>query len=197
MQLDEEKRGFSFNKGPLDMRMDRSQKQTAYDIVNTYSEAELGQVFRDYGEERNWRLIARAIVKARYRKPIQTNEELSALVIQAAKRKRSKIHPATLVFQALRIVVNHELESIEKGVKAATKLLSPSNRMGVLSFHRLEDRLVKNIFKIASKPIESIAKNHYLPLLKLLTKSPLVPSLQERFANRRSRSAKLRFAEKI
>ncbi|NGX50885.1 MAG: Ribosomal RNA small subunit methyltransferase H [Chlamydiae bacterium] len=193
MQLDEKERGFSFMKeGPLDMRMDPSSDLTAREIINRWSEVDLAKLFRDY-EERRWKQAARAIVRARRKKEIETTSELAAILSESIGRTRKKLHPATLVFQALRITVNQELASIEEGVREAVNLLKPGGRIGVLSFHRLEDRIVKNIFRSLSKPLKEMRA----PLLKLLSKKPLIPSLQECRENRRARSAKLRLAERV
>ena len=201
MQLDEEKRGFSFlREGPLDMRMDPSTGITAKEIVNKWSEKDLANLFREYGEERRWRQAARAIVEARRKKPIETTTELAEILSQSIGRSKKKLHPATLVFQALRICVNRELDSIEEGVKSAIQILAPGGRIGVLAFHRLEDRIVKNLFRTASKPIRKMIEmkeTHIYPMLKLLTKKPLIPTFQESRTNRRARSAKLRVAERI
>ena len=201
MQLDEEKRGFSFlREGPLDMRMDPTTLMTAKEIVNQWSEKELANLFRTYGEEKRYRQAAKAIIEARRKKPIETTAQLAAILSDAIGRSKKKLHPATLVFQALRISVNKELESVEEGVKKAIDLLAPGGRMGVLSFHRLEDRIVKNLFRSASRPFKQIVgmkETHILPMLKLLTKKPLIPTFQESRSNRRARSAKLRVAERI
>lgn len=182
-----------FFKGGFDMRMDPSTGMTAKEIVNQWSEKELGKLFQEYGEERQWRQAARAIVEARRKKKIETTTELAEILSNGMGRSKKKLHPATLVFQALRISVNRELESIEKGVGEALEILAPGGRIGVLSFHRLEDRIVKNLFRAAATPL----KKHLQPMLKLLTKKPLVPTLQESRSNRRSRSAKLRVAERM
>lgn len=201
MQLDEEERGFSFlREGPLDMRMDPSTGITAKEIVNTWSEKDLAELFRNYGEERRWKAAARAIAEARRKKTIETTTELADIIAKGIGRSKKKLHPATLVFQALRISVNRELDSVEEGISKAMHLLAPGKRMGVLSFHRLEDRIVKNLFRSASKPLKKMAEmkeSHLFPMLKLLTKKPLIPSLQESKANRRARSAKLRAAQKL
>lgn len=201
MQLDEKERGFSFlREGPLDMRMDPTSGVTAKEIVNRWSEEALGKLFREYGEERQWRKAARAIVQARRKKPIETTTELAEILSSAISFSKKKLHPATLIFQALRICVNRELESVEKGVKDAIQLLSPGGRIGVLSFHRLEDRIVKNLFRAASKPLKKmkdIKESHLYPILKLLSKKPLIPSFHETRINRRARSGKLRASEKI
>lgn len=201
MQLDEKERGFSFlREGPLDMRMDPTTGLTAKEIVNKWSEKDLGKLFLEYGEERQWRRAARAIVEARRKKAIETTTELAEILSDAIGRSKKKLHPATLVFQALRISVNRELESVEKGVKEAIHILAPGGRIGVLSFHRLEDRIVKNLFRAASKPIKKMMdmkESHLYPMLKLLSKKPLIPSLHEARSNRRARSAKLRACEKM
>ena len=194
MQFDEDFRGFSFQKeGPLDMRMDPTTDITAKDVVNDMSEDDLGALFRDLGEERFWRRGARAIVDARKKKTIATTTELSQVIEKAISRKEG-IHPATRIFQAIRIYINKELESIEGSLKKAIDVLAPGGKIGVLSFHSLEDRIVKNIFRDASKSIKGLDQK---PLLALLTKKPRVPTPQEKRINRRSRSAKLRFAEKL
>lgn len=201
MQLDEKERGFSFlREGPLDMRMDPTSWLTAKEIVNKWSEKDLGKLFQEYGEERQWRRAARAIVEARRKKSIETTTELAEILSNAIGRSKKKLHPATLVFQALRITVNRELESIEKGVKDALEILAPGGRIGVLSFHRLEDRIVKNLFRAVSKPLRKMVdmkESHVMPILKLIAKKPLVPSLHEARVNRRARSAKLRVGEKL
>lgn len=201
MQLDEKERGFSFlREGPLDMRMDRASGLTAKEIVNKWSEKDLGKLFLEYGEEKQWRRAARAIVEARRKKSIETTTELAEILSNAIGRSKKKLHPATLVFQALRISVNRELESVEKGVKDALEILAPGGRIGVLSFHRLEDRIVKNLFRAASKPLRKMVdmkESHVMPILKLIAKKPLVPSLHESRVNRRARSAKLRVGEKL
>lgn len=201
MQLDEGERGFSFlREGPLDMRMDPSTGITAKEIVNKWSEKDLANLFREYGEERQWRKAARAIVEARRKKTIETTTELADILSESIGRSKKKLHPATLVFQALRISVNRELKSIEEGVKSAINVLAPGGRIGVLSFHRLEDRIVKNLFRNASKPIKKMVEMKETiihPMLKLVTKKPLIPTFQESRSNRRARSAKLRVAERI
>jgi 16S rRNA (cytosine1402-N4)-methyltransferase len=198
MQFDEEERGFSFQKsGPLDMRMDPTSDLTAEDVVNHCSEEELGRIFRELGEEKLWRRGARAIIEARKRKPITTTGAC-AQVIEEALPRRGKLHPATRIFQAIRIYINKELESIEGTIKKAIQILAPNGKIGVISFHSLEDRIVKNVFSSASKPLRNImGKVTVEPSLKVLTKKPIVPTLKEIRANRRSRSAKLRFAMKM
>ena len=180
--------------------MDRASGLTAKEIVNKWSEKDLGKLFLEYGEEKQWRRAARAIVEARRKKSIETTTELAEILSNAIGRSKKKLHPATLVFQALRISVNRELESVEKGVKDALEILAPGGRIGVLSFHRLEDRIVKNLFRAASKPLRKMVdmkESHVMPILKLIAKKPLVPSLHESRVNRRARSAKLRVGEKL
>lgn len=187
LHLKAEGRGFSFLKDePLDMRMDRRQKLTAREIVNRYSEKDLASVIWQYGEERFSRRIARAIVKARQKSPVESCREL-AEIIEKAVRKKSRIHPATRSFQALRIEVNKELEELSIAIDTGSDMLETGGRFCVLSYHSLEDRIVKNAFK-------KLAKDG---LFNIVTKKPLVPSRQERILNPSSRSAKLRVGERI
>lgn len=189
MQLDEGERGFSFQQeGPLDMRMDKQIATTAEEIVNRYNEKKLGDILRDYGEEPKWRQYAKAIVTARKKKRITTTKELADVILESCKGIRRRIHPATLVFQGLRLFVNKELESAEEGLKKAMDYLAPGGKMGVISFHSLEDRIVKNLFREASKPLEKMDAATF----ENLTKKPIVPTRSEIMANSRSRSAKLR-----
>jgi 16S rRNA (cytosine1402-N4)-methyltransferase len=177
------KRGFSFNDDEaLDMRMDIREELTAYDIVNSYRVDDLATVLFEYGEEEKSRRIARAIVEARKKKPIETAKELADIVARA-KWRRGRIHPATKTFQAIRIETNHELESLKKGIESAVEVLNPGGRIAVISFHSLEDRMMKEFFRNS-------------PALKILTKKPLRPERKEILTNPRSRSAKLRIAEK-
>lgn len=194
MQLDDGERGFSFLRdGPLDMRMDSRQKLTAEKIVNEWSEEELAMIIREYGEEPRWKKAGKAIVMARRKDKIRSTTQLANILSQALKtRVRGKLHPATLVFQALRMAVNHELSSIDEGIRKAIQWLSPNGKIAVMSFHRLEDRIVKHIFRSYSNPKEM--KEFFL---KVLTKKPIAPSLSEKRSNRRARSAKLRVAQKI
>jgi 16S rRNA (cytosine1402-N4)-methyltransferase len=204
MQLEHGERGFSFNKeGPLDMRMDTSAALTAEEIVNAWSEEELGDIFREYGEEPDWKGAAKAIAHYRNKDRITTTKQLSDILVSSLKHRRKKrLHPATLVFQALRICVNRELNAVEEGLTKAIDFLSQGGKVGVLTFHSLEDRIAKTIFKAASKPLTTV-KNKYrqagnptVPVLRLLTKKPLIPTFEEVRINPRSRSAKLRFATK-
>lgn len=195
MQFDKGYKGFSFSKeGPLDMRMDPEDDLTAKEVVNRYSEQKLGEIFREFGEEPHWKKAAQAIVEARRKKPIETTQQLSALLMDAIGMKRGgRLHPATLVFQALRIVVNKEMDAIQNGLTKALKFLAKGGRAGAISFHSLEDRLVKNIFRSACHRSK---KEGPVPFMKLLTKKPLVPTYAEMRVNPRSRSAKMRFVEK-
>jgi len=201
MQLGEKKRGFSFmREGPLDMRMDPSSDLTAKEIINKWSEPDLGWLLKEYGEECCWRQAARAIINARRKKEIETTVELAEILSKAVRRRRNRrFHPATLTFQALRLFINQEMPSIRKGVREAMCFLAPKGRIGVLSFHSLEDRIVKKIFNSFSKPVKKMAEigeSHIFPMFKLLNKKPLLPSLNEVRRNRRARSAKLRVAER-
>jgi 16S rRNA (cytosine1402-N4)-methyltransferase len=180
-QLDESGRGFSFRfDEPLDMRFDVSSGETAADLLNTLPEDELARVLREYGEEPRARRLARAIVE---RRPFTRTSDLVRLV----GHQRGRIHPATRVFQALRIAVNDELGALEQGLEAAIKLLRPGGRLAVISFHSLEDRIVKWRFR-------GWADNG---LVRLLTRKPRVPTTAELQANPRARSAKLRVAERL
>jgi len=185
LQLDEAHRGFSFRTdGPLDMRMDTRSGETAEQVVNQEDENELADLIYEFGEERRSRRIARAIVRAR---PITTTAELARIVsAEAPPMKGEKIHPATRTFQALRIRVNNELGEIQSLLKSAGSLLKPGGRLVLISFHSLEDRLVKDAFKAAKD-----AK-----VFEVLTKKPVVAAEQEQMRNPRSRSAKMRAAEK-
>jgi 16S rRNA (cytosine1402-N4)-methyltransferase len=182
-QLDLPDRGFSFrHSAPLDMRMDRRQALTAAEIVNHWQEVKLANLIYKYGEERLSRRIARQIVQQR---PFQTTTELAEAIARSVPRsyRYGRIHPATRTFQALRIAVNQELSSLEAFLNRAVSLLKPEGRLGVISFHSLEDRVVKHFFREA-------------PHLQILTKKPIVPQDNELQTNPRARSAKLRFAQK-
>ena len=186
LQLDKPERGFSFMAdAPLDMRMDPSAPgPTAADIVSRQSERDLADIFFRYGEERHARRIARTIVHEREREPIETTGRLAELVRRSVPRGRERIHPATRVFQALRIVVNDELGQLEVGLEAAARRLEPGGRMAVIGFHSLEDRIVKRFFRSA-------------PNLDVLTRKPVTCSDRERHDNPRARSAKLRAARAV
>lgn len=204
-QLDTASRGFSFNQSaPLDMRMDQDLKLHAFDIVNYFKQAELEKIIRLYGEEKMAARIARAILRARQSAPIETTAELAGLVagVMPQAMRHQKIHPATRTFQALRIAVNQELDCIAPGIEAACVALAVGGRIGVISFHSLEDRIVKNTFRdlaascVCSKDIPYCICQKKA-LLKVLTRKALVPSIEEALKNPRSRSAKLRVAERI
>jgi 16S rRNA (cytosine1402-N4)-methyltransferase len=183
MQIDSQERGFSFKgDAPLDMRMDPGAKLTAEYIVNRYPEVELARIIFEYGEERRSRQVAKAIVEARKKRAIQSTSELVEIVKPVATKGR--LHPATLVFQALRIAVNDELTQLEKGLKRAIDKMCSGGRLAVISFHSLEDRIVKNSFRDAKESIT------------ILTKKPIGPSLEEIKRNARARSSKLRAGEK-
>jgi 16S rRNA (cytosine1402-N4)-methyltransferase len=185
LQLDEAHRGFSFrSEGPLDMRMDTRSGETAGQVVNQEDENELADLIYEFGEERRSRRIARAIVRAR---PISTSTELAQVISAAApSMKGDKIHPATRTFQALRIRVNDELDEIRTLLKSAPSLLKPGGRLVMISFHSLEDRLVKDAFREGGRD----------GIFEVLTKKPVVAREQEQMRNPRSRSAKLRAAVK-
>jgi 16S rRNA (cytosine1402-N4)-methyltransferase len=203
MQLDRPERGFSFRAdGPLDMRMSPDAPATAAQLVQELPEAELARIFFEYGEERWSRRIARRIVERRRRRPFTTTADLAGVVREAIPRRDpSGIDPATRVFQALRIAVNRELEVLEGALIQGAELLAPGGRIAVLSYHSLEDRIVKQTFAWLSgrcrcpKTLPACACGAR-PLLQLVTRKPLVPSEAERHANPRSRSAKLRVAER-
>ncbi|MBI3913235.1 MAG: 16S rRNA (cytosine(1402)-N(4))-methyltransferase RsmH [Chloroflexi bacterium] len=181
MQLNDAARGFSFlGEGALDMRFDPRGETNAADLVNELPEAELADLIYEYGEERASRRIARAIV---YSRPISTAAQLAA-VIERAMRRRGRLHPATRTFQALRIAVNRELETLPAALKQAVEILAPQGRVVVITFHSLEDRIVKNFFRNEN-------------VLRVLAKHPLRAARAEMLANPRSRSAKLRAAEKV
>ena len=190
-QLADIERGLSFQENmPLDMRLDDRLTLTAADIVNRYDEKSLADLIYKYSDERASRRIARYIVEARKAQPIRSTAQLASVVCKALSKKTkgyTKIHPATRTFQALRIAVNHELENLEKLLNSAADLLKTEGLIAVISFHSLEDRLIKNNFK-------ENAKNH---IYRIITKKPILPSGSERLANRRARSAKLRIAQKI
>ncbi len=176
-------RGFSFNDDEeLDMRMDRKQDLTAYDIVNSYRQDEIARILYEYGEEWQSRKIAKAIFESRKKVRIRTGLELAG-IIASVKKRTGKIHPATKAFQALRIAVNDELLSLVKGLDGAIDLLSPGSRIGVITFHSLEDRIVKERFRNDE-------------VLTVVTRKPVKPGFDETRANPRSRSAKLRIAQK-
>jgi 16S rRNA (cytosine1402-N4)-methyltransferase len=198
-QLAEAERGFSFSQdGPLDMRLDRSKGQTAADLVNRASEAELADILWQYGEERHARRIARALVAAR---PLTTTRQLADLVARTVGR-RGRIDPATRTFQALRIAVNDELAALEQALGQARDLLQPRGRLAVIAFHSLEDRLVKRFYQRESKdcicpPEMPICVCQHKATIRIITRKPVRPSAEEIAQNPRSRSARLRIAERL
>ncbi|MFY7843324.1 MAG: 16S rRNA (cytosine(1402)-N(4))-methyltransferase RsmH [Rhabdochlamydiaceae bacterium] len=197
MQIDQPEKGFSFMKeGPLDMRMDPSQPLTAQKLINEASEQQLSDWFFLYGEEKKSRQIAKAIVEERRKYMIKTTTQLSDLILKVFNNKRGKLHPATLVFQALRIVVNQELSSIKEALLKSLNFLSKGQRVGAISFHSLEDRIVKNVFKEACYLSKEDKRQGRGVLAHLVTKKPLEADWAELRLNPRSRSAKMRFAEK-
>lgn len=205
-QLDAGERGFSYQtEAPLDMRMDRTEGKCAYDVVNTYSTEELKRIIKDYGEERFAARIADFIVKAREEKTIETTTELADIVsraIPAAQRKKEAQNPARRTFQAIRIEVNGELDAIEPSIRDLCDRLNPGGRLAVITFHSLEDRIAKDVFRDLSTgctcpPEFPVCVCGKKPKVKLLTRKPIVPGDKELKTNPRSRSAKLRCAEKL
>ncbi|GIL81766.1 hypothetical protein Vretimale_1372 [Volvox reticuliferus] len=221
MQIDTAERGFSFMRdGPLDMRMDPNAALSAEEVLNSWSEADLARIIRDYGEEKMWRVVARRIVQAREVEPIRTTQQLVKAVgntqllgrgTRASKGSGKGIHPATRTFQALRIAVNDELQKLEKALPDAIDALAPGGRLAVISFHSLEDRIVKHAFMRATgRPtpeeenlVNGPNKFAYLDLLEqrkvadLVARKPIVADASETEANVRARSAKLRLLQKI
>ena len=200
LQLDREARGFSFRRAdPLDMRFSIDQRVTAADVVNSYSQGELADLIYHLGEERAARRIATAIVRSR---PIETSLELANIIEKASPRRGARIHPATRTFQAIRIAVNDELSALETALQQAASLIGYGGRMVVISYHSLEDRIVKNFFRKESSdcvcpPGTPICICDHKATLKMVTKKPVTPSEAEIGSNARSRSAKLRSAERI
>ena len=200
MQFDTPERGFSFMQdAPLDMRFGTHVPQTAADIVNSYTERELADLIYEYGEERDSRKIARAIVDKR---PLHTTRELVAVIEAVSPRRGERVHPATRTFQALRIAVNEELSSIESVLPQAVAGLNVGGRLAVISFHSLEDRIVKDFFREQSKdlvnpPYEQLYKVERRATIKEVNRKPIMPSEEETKNNPRARSAKLRIAEKL
>jgi 16S rRNA (cytosine1402-N4)-methyltransferase len=200
MILEDAKRGFSFRlDGPLDMRFDPTQSTTAADLINRLPEGELADVIAQYGEEPRARRVAKAIVNAR---PLHSTLELAELISRVVKGGRRKIHPATRTFQALRIAVNDELNTLEVGLDQAVDRIAPGGRIAVISFHSLEDRIVKRKFKQESAdcicpPDQIVCTCDHRARLQVITKRPLRPDNSELEANPRARSARLRVAERI
>jgi 16S rRNA (cytosine1402-N4)-methyltransferase len=205
LQLDDPARGFSFrHDGPLDMRMDPSSGETAAQLVDSLTADELTSLIREYGDERFARSIANRIARTRELVPLTTTTQLRELVEQVVPRRfwPKRIHPATRTFQALRIAVNHELESLERGLQAAISILRPGGRLGVISFHSLEDTLVKNALHVAAQncicpPQQPHCTCVHRATLFLLTRKVIRPDSAELATNPRSRSARLRVAEKL
>lgn len=201
-QLEGPGRGFSFLRDEmLDMRMDRRQSLTAHRVVNAFPAADLERIFRDYGEEPRARAIAAAIARERQKRPIDTTGQLARLVARVGRRP-SRLHPATRVFQALRIFVNRELEHLGEFLSSAYELLFPEGRVVILSYHSLEDRLVKRAFRDWSRscvcpPGTANCRCGWSRKAKIVTPKPLVPTREEVRANPRARSAKLRAAERV
>jgi 16S rRNA (cytosine1402-N4)-methyltransferase len=202
LQLDRAERGFSFRAdGPLDMRMSRT-GSTAAELVHRMTEAELETIFRSYGEEPEARRVARAVVAARSREPIETTSQLAEIVRGAkrSRRGRERIDPATRVFQALRIEVNQELEALEGLIESAVELLDRDGRLVVISYHSLEDRIVKHGLRAGARgevdPVTGRTRSE-TRVLELLTRKPVMPSAAEIAENPRSRSARLRAARRL
>lgn len=186
-QLDSKERGFSIRHDErLDMRMDRTQRLSAYEVVNTYPREDLVRIFYIYGEEHNAERIAREIVERRKKKEIVTTKELSS-IIEGISHKSEAIHPATRVFQAIRIEVNGELEALKKGINDGLDLLNLEGRMVIISFHSLEDRIVKQAFEKFQEEKKGI----------VITKKPIIATFEEVQKNKRARSAKMRVFSKI
>ncbi len=201
-QLTSAQRGFSFSKNaPLDMRFNPNDPFSAYDVINTYKEEELANIFKLYGEERFSKRIAGKITEQRKKEPIKTTLQLANLIKSNTPFAKGKIHPATRVFQAIRIEVNNELKNIEKAIKHIIPLLEKDARIVIISFHSLEDRLVKNLFKYYASscncPPEQLVCKCDIKQLEILTKKPVIASEEEIKLNPPSRSAKLRAAKKV
>lgn len=201
-QLTKAERGFSFSRNAaLDMRFNKDSEFSAFDVVNSYSEAELVRIFSDYGEERFSKRIAKKIIEQRRSESIKTTGELADLIVSATPRVKSSIHPATRVFQAIRIEVNQELTNVKKILEELLELLVDGAIISIISFHSLEDRLVKNFFKYHSQKCRC-EKNQMIckcgpPELEIITKKPVLASEKEIKENPPSRSAKLRIAKRV
>ncbi len=203
-QIDDINRGFTFmNDAPLDMRMDLNNKKSAYNVVNTYNEEDLTKIFFLYGEEKMSKVIARKIVNERKNKEIMNTKELVDIIQKSVGAKYfNKFHPERQIFQAIRIEVNAELDVLTNVLPQAMDLLNEGGRISVITFHSLEDRIVKQFFKKESE-VDEIVKGlpvipkEYLPKLRIINKKPILPSDKEINENSRSRSAKLRIVERI
>jgi 16S rRNA (cytosine1402-N4)-methyltransferase len=204
-QLNSAARGFSFtSEAPLDMRMDKERGPSAYDLIHTLSNAELERIIREYGEEKTARRIALAITRRRVISSIKTTTELARIVAGAfpVSRPKNKIHPATRTFQAIRIAVNNELKNLQQALEEGVDLLASGGRLCVISFHSLEDRIVKNSFSQYARgcicpPDLPVCACGRKPILKIVTRKPVIPEETEIKENPRARSAKLRAAERI
>lgn len=204
-QMEDAGRGLSFRvDGPLDMRLDKNSAMTAKDVINSYSEKELENILTRFGEERYAKRIVAEIIKTRRLKKIETAGMLSEIVIHSVppRYRHSKIHPATRTFQAIRIEVNKELENLTRFISQAMDLLLPGGRLAVISFHSLEDRIIKRAYKANAGgcicPEEAvICECRHQPAVRIVTKKPVTPSYEEVISNSRSRSAKLRVCEKL
>lgn len=204
-QLDNGERGFSYMQdAPLDMRMNRENSLSAYEVINSYSEEELFRIIKEYGEDKFAKRIANFIVKNREKKSIETTLELVDIIKMAipAKARREGPHPAKRTFQAIRIEVNKELDIIENTIRDGVKKLNKGGRMAIITFHSLEDRIVKNVYKDLSNPCKCpstfpICVCNKVPTVKTVSRKPIEPSEEELTVNPRSRSAKLRVLEKI
>lgn len=204
-QLDNVDRGFTYREDtPLDMRMDQSQTRTAKDIVNNYSEMELFRVIRDYGEDGFAKNIAKHIVKAREEAPIETTGQLNEIIKAAipAKVRQGTGHPSKKTFQAIRIELNHELEVLENSIDKMIDLLNPGGRLSIITFHSLEDRIVKNLFRrnmnpCICPPSFPVCTCGQAPKGKIITRKPIIPSDEEINDNKRAKSSKLRVFEKF
>lgn len=200
MQLDTADRGFSFQReAPLDMRFDRKKTRTAADLINSLPEKEISDIIWEYSEDPKSRQIARQIIENR---PIFTTKELADLILKVYHGKRGKTHPATRTFQALRIEVNNELEVLKKGLEISLNILRSGGRIAIITFHSLEDRIVKQFFQLESTdcicpPEQPICTCRHRAAIKMITKKAIKPSQEEMINNSRARSAKLRVAEKI
>jgi 16S rRNA (cytosine1402-N4)-methyltransferase len=204
-QLDQAERGFSFQQdGPLDMRMDRAQALTAAELVNTASAEHLAAIFWEFGGERDSRRFARAIVRRREQNPFSTTRELAELIERLAPRRGAKAHPATKVFQALRLAVNDEIGSLERGLESTVKLLRPGGRLAVITFHSLEDRVVKDFGRVWTRDYTFTGgvdvpelREPRAPELRWVSRKAIKPSTRELAENPRARSAQLRVLEKL
>ncbi len=204
-QLDNVDRGFTYREDtPLDMRMDQSQTRTARDIVNNYSEMELFRVIRDYGEDGFAKNIAKHIVKAREEAPIETTGQLNEIIKVAipAKVRQGTGHPSKKTFQAIRIELNHELDVLENSIDKMIDLLNPGGRLSIITFHSLEDRIVKNLFRrnmnpCICPPSFPVCTCGQAPKGKIITRKPIIPSDEEINGNKRAKSSKLRVFEKF